>query len=151
MAAAAPTQPRAGFSIGKWIVYILVYALTLLWVVPVITAILTSFRTNDDVMKRGFFALPTSISFQAYIDAWNRGGLSHYLPNSFIITLPSLVATLFLASLAGYALSNAGLVFHINFDIPHVAAAATPDNDLLLPWAEVGTYLTATSALRRAL
>jgi len=53
--------------------------------------------------------------------------------------------------LAGYALSNAGLVFHINFDIPHVAAAATPDNDLLLPWAEVGTYLTATSPLRRAL
>ena len=33
-------------------------------------------------------------------------GWTHYLPNSFIITLPSLVFTLFLSSLAGYALSR---------------------------------------------
>ncbi len=133
MAAAAPTQPRSRFSIGKWIVYILVYGLTLLWVVPVITAVLTSFRTNDDVLKRGFFALPTSINFQAYIDAWNRGGLSHYLPNSFIITLPALVATLFLSSLAGYALSRFKFPGNRLIFFMFVAGAMLPFQILLLP------------------
>ncbi|MFN8473125.1 MAG: carbohydrate ABC transporter permease [Anaerolineae bacterium] len=133
MAAAAPTQPRTGFSIGKWIVYILVYALTLLWIIPVITAILTSFRTNDDIVKRGFFAVPTSISFQAYIEAWNRGGLSHYMPNSFIITLPALVATLFLSSLAGYALSRFKFPGNRLIFFMFVAGAMLPFQILLLP------------------
>ena len=133
MAAAVPSQPRPRVSIGKWIVYILVYALTLLWVVPVITAILTSFRTNDDILKRGFFALPTGINFQAYIDAWNRGGLSHYLPNSFIITLPALVATLFLSSLAGYALSRFKFPGNRIIFFMFVAGAMLPFQILLLP------------------
>ena len=133
MAAAAPAESRPRVSIGKWIVYILVYGLTLLWVVPVITAILTSFRTNDDILKRGFFALPTGINFQAYIDAWNRGGLSHYLPNSFVITLPALIATLFLSSLAGYALSRFKFRGNRIIFFMFVAGAMLPFQILLLP------------------
>lgn len=133
MAAASPARPASTRPIGKWIVYILVYGLTLLWVVPVITAILTSFRSNADILQRGFFALPNSFSFQAYFDAWNRGGLSHYLPNSFIITLPSLVATLFLSSLAGYALARFKFPGNRIIFFIFVAGAMLPFQILLLP------------------
>ena len=79
---------------------------TLIWLVPFIQAILTSVRTFDDLMLRGFFSLPREISFKSFSEAWQRGGLSHYLPNSFIITLPALVMTLFLSSLSAYALAR---------------------------------------------
>jgi len=79
---------------------------TLLWLVPFIQAILTSFRTFDDLLLRGFFSLPREIAMDSYREAWQRGGLSHYLPNSFIITLPALVMTLFLSSLSAYALAR---------------------------------------------
>ena len=79
---------------------------TLLWLVPFVQALLTSVRTFDDLLLRGFFSLPREISLESYKVAWERGGLSHYLPNSFIITLPALAMTLVLSSLSSYALAR---------------------------------------------
>jgi len=92
--------------LGRWAVYIFIYALTLLWLVPVLTALITSLRTNNDILTRGFWSLPNVLTLKNFGEAWTRGGLTHYLPNSFIITLPSLVLTLLFSSLAGYALSR---------------------------------------------
>ena len=92
--------------ISRYVVYFLVFALTALWMVPILTAVVTSLRTNSDILKRGFWVLPNAITLQNFVEAWNRGGLSHYLPNSFIITLPSLVLTLFFSSMAAYALAR---------------------------------------------
>ena len=86
--------------------FIVLLIITLLWLAPFATAILTSLRTNDDIMTRGFLKLPRKISLESFKEAWQRGGLSHYLPNSFIITLPALVMTLFLSSLSAYALAR---------------------------------------------
>ncbi len=117
----------------RWLVYILIYALTLLWLVPVLTALITSLRTNNDILTRGFWSLPNVLTLKNFGEAWTRGGLTHYLPNSFIITLPSLVITLFLSSLAGYALSR----FRFRGDrlilFVFVAGMMLPFQILLLP------------------
>lgn len=117
----------------RWALYILIYALTLLWLVPVLTAVITALRTNDDILTRGFWSLPTVLTLKNFGQAWTRGGLTHYLPNSFIITLPSLVLTLFLSSLAGYALSR----FRFRGDrlvlFVFVAGMMLPFQILLLP------------------
>jgi multiple sugar transport system permease protein len=86
--------------------FLLLAAATFLWLVPFIQAILTSVRTNQDIIARGFFSLPREISLDSFKVAWELGGLSRYLPNSFIITIPSLVFTLFLSSLSAYALAR---------------------------------------------
>ena len=80
--------------------FLVLTAATLLWLVPFIQAVLTSVRTNQDLIARGFFSLPNEISLDSFRVAWELGGLSRYLPNSFIITIPSLVFTLFLSSLS---------------------------------------------------
>lgn len=117
----------------RWLVYILIYALTLLWLVPVLTALVTSLRTNNDILTRGFWSLPNVLTLKNFGEAWTRGGLTHYLPNSFIITLPSLVITLFFSSLAGYALSR----FRFRGDrlilFVFVAGMMLPFQILLLP------------------
>ena len=116
----------------RWAVYIF-YALTILWLVPVLTALITALRTNNDILTRGFWSLPSVLTLKNFGEAWTRGGLTHYLPNSFIITLPSLVATLFLSSLAGYALSR----FRFRGDrvilFTFVAGMMLPFQILLLP------------------
>jgi len=77
-----------------------------LWLVPVIAALVTAFRTNDDILLNGFWSLPRQLGLSSFKDAWERGGLSRYLPNSFIITVPSLILTLFFSSLSAYALAR---------------------------------------------
>ncbi|MEZ4629501.1 MAG: carbohydrate ABC transporter permease [Deinococcales bacterium] len=86
------------------IALIIVWIGAILWLVPLLGALLTSLRSADDLNTRGFWALPKAISLDNYIEAWNRAGISQYLGNSFIITLPSLFGMLFLSSLCAYAL-----------------------------------------------
>jgi multiple sugar transport system permease protein len=90
-------------------------------------------RTNDDIMMRGFLALPETISLASFSEAWDRGGLQHYIPNSFIITLPSLVLTLFLASLAAYALARFRFRGRKLFYFLFVGGTMLPFQILLLP------------------
>jgi multiple sugar transport system permease protein len=80
---------------------------TIIWLVPMMTAVVTSIRSNDDIMLQGGpFSLPRQLVFTNFQTAWERGGLHRYLPNSFIITIPSLLLTLFLSSLSAYALAR---------------------------------------------
>jgi multiple sugar transport system permease protein len=110
-----------------------VYLFTALWLIPIATAIITSIRTNDDIITRGFLAIPNALSLQSYAAAWQRGGLAHYLPNSFIITIPSLIATLFLSSLSAYALSRFRFPGNRIILFIYVAGMMLPFQILLLP------------------
>ncbi len=88
------------------LVYIILVLSTFLWLVPIFTALITSVRTFDDILTNGFISLPDRITLENFATAWSRGGLKHYLPNSFIITLPSLFLTLLLSSFGAYALAR---------------------------------------------
>lgn len=113
--------------------FILLLAVTLVWLVPFVTAIITSLRTNDDIMSRGFLKLPRQISLESFKTAWQRGGLSHYLPNSFIITLPALVMTLLLSSLSAYALARFRFRGNRLIFFLYVGGTMLPFQVLLLP------------------
>jgi multiple sugar transport system permease protein len=133
MTTAAASQKRSSGSTQRILLYVVVYALTLMWLVPIIAALITSLRTNDDILAHGFWSTPNVLTLKNFALAWTRGGLDRYLPNSFIITLPSLVFTLFLSSLGAYALSR----FRFKFDrivlFIFVAGMMLPFQILLLP------------------
>jgi multiple sugar transport system permease protein len=99
------TSKRIGI-LPRVVLHLFIYALTALWLVPVIIAVVTAFRTNSEMLVNGFWSLPKTLTVNNFAEAWQRGGLVHYLPNSFIITLPAVIGTLFMSSLGGYALSR---------------------------------------------
>jgi len=117
----------------KALLYTLLVITTLVWLVPVFVAVITSLRTNDDILLRGFLVFPEKISIQSFADAWKRGGLHNYLPNSFIITMPSLVLTLFLSSLGAYALAHFRFRGRSFFYFLFVGGTMLPFQILLIP------------------
>jgi multiple sugar transport system permease protein len=88
------------------LVYVVLVVATIMWLVPIFTGLITSIRTFDDILYNGFISWPKEITWGNFSEAWDRGGLSKYLPNSFIIAIPSLVMTLFFSSLAAFALAR---------------------------------------------
>jgi multiple sugar transport system permease protein len=60
---------------------------TIVWLLPVFGAFLTSIRTMDDIMNNGFWSLPENVTFSNFATAWSDGNLNTYLKNSFIITM----------------------------------------------------------------
>ena len=90
----------------RLVLHLFIYALTAMWLVPVIIALVTAFRSNGEIIANGFWSLPKTLTLTNFAEAWNRGGMVHYLPNTFIITVPAVIATLFFSSMGGYALSR---------------------------------------------
>lgn len=113
--------------------YIVLIIITVLWLVPVFSALITAFRTNDDILMNGFWSLPSELGLDSFKDAWERGGLSRYLPNSFIITLPALALTLFLSSLSAYALARFRFRGNRLIFFLYVGGMMLPFQVLLLP------------------
>lgn len=114
-------------------VYGLLVIGTLLWLIPILTALITSIRTFDDILYNGFISFPKEITLRNYVTAWERGGLSHYLPNSFIITLPSLFLTMLLSSLGAYALARFRFLGNRMIFFTFVGGMLLPFQVLMLP------------------
>ena len=82
--------------------------IAVLWTVPTFGLLITSFRPEDDIKKTGwwtFFTDPlvTFENYEAVFGAEEGVNLADYFLNSLIITIPSVIIPLFLASLAAYA------------------------------------------------
>jgi len=118
---------------SKALIYAFLTTFTMVWLLPVIAAFITSFRTMDDISKHGFWSLPSELVWRNFVQAWTAARVSKYLINSFIITLPSLLAMLFLASLAAYALARYRFKGNLLTYFMFVAGTMLPFQILLLP------------------
>lgn len=122
-------------------VYLVLCVSAFLWLVPVITGLITSLRTYDEILINGFISWPETITLENFKTAWERGGLSRYLPNSFIITLPSIVLTMFLSSLAAYALARFKFPANRVLFFTFVGGMMLPFQVLLLPVFKLTDFL----------
>ncbi|NPV68381.1 MAG: carbohydrate ABC transporter permease [Anaerolineae bacterium] len=119
--------------IGAALKYISLTALTLLWLLPIFAALVTSFRTMDDISINGFWSIPGVLTFQNFQRAWTDAQVNKYLLNSFIITIPSLFGMMFLSSMSAYALARFKFRGNLFFYFMYVAGTLLPFQILLLP------------------
>ena len=129
----AVSGPRSARILNEALKYIFLTALTLLWLVPIFSAVLTSFRSMDEISRYGFFSLPKSLYLDNFIRAWTDARVEKYLINSFIITLPSLFGMLFLSSLAAFALARYRFRGSLLIYFIFVAGTMLPFQILMLP------------------
>ncbi len=126
-------RPRSTFPWRAVLFYVFIIPFVLLWLVPVLTALVTAVKSLDDLAAHGPWALPRQIEWSNFGTAWHTGGLSRYMTNSFIITIPALVGTLLLSSMAAFALARfkfrGNLVIYFTF----VGGTLLPFQILMLP------------------
>ena len=119
--------------LGDNLLFLFMLVLTIIWLLPFFSALLTSVRTQDEISLNGFWRIPDTLTFENFTEAWDRGHVSRYLGNSFLITLPSLAATLFLSSLAAFALARYRFRGSTLLYFMFVAGTMLPFQILLLP------------------
>jgi multiple sugar transport system permease protein len=81
----------------------LIFILAFLYLVPVIVLFLTSFKTQVQIMEKGFgwFFMPTLMN---YSNVLLEQGFIRYMTNSLIVGLASTLVTLIIGGFASYAL-----------------------------------------------
>ncbi|MFX4271984.1 carbohydrate ABC transporter permease [Propionibacteriaceae bacterium Y1685] len=74
-------------------------------VVPVLWAILSSFKTSSEIFASPF-ALPAEWSLTNYKTAWDLAGIGRYFLNTVIVVGSALVLVMLLGSMAAYVLAR---------------------------------------------
>jgi multiple sugar transport system permease protein len=105
----------------------------LIWITPVVWAILTSFRSYADTALHGYVSWPDHLSLTNYRTAWTQAALPHYFFNSMIIAVPAIIIILLLASSVAFVVSRFSFWFNVPLLIFFLAANLLPPQVILTP------------------
>ena len=90
------------------VIHLVAWAIGLMWMIPFLGLLMTSIRPFSEISHGWWSIKPFTLTIGNYVRAWNLPGapLREGLVNSLIITIPATVASVFLASLAGYGFAR---------------------------------------------
>ncbi|WP_431301319.1 carbohydrate ABC transporter permease [Tabrizicola sp. BL-A-41-H6] len=113
MAGPRGTKPRRRVSGRNIMLYGTLIVVSLYYILPLWVMVMTSLKGMPEVRLGNIFAPPVEITFQPWVKAWaeactglNCDGLSRGFWNSVLITVPSVILSILVASVNGYALVN---------------------------------------------
>jgi alpha-glucoside transport system permease protein len=88
------------------LVHVSLFVLMLIWALPAIGLLVSSFRPARDISRSGWwtsFFTPGNYTLENYQAVLGRSGLSDAFINSFVITIPATVIVVMFAAFAAYA------------------------------------------------
>lgn len=106
-------RPRRAFSRRNIFLYGTLLLVTIYYAIPLYVMIVTSLKGLPEIRLGNIFSPPVEVTFEPWVKAWgeactglNCNGLSSYFWNSVQITVPSVILSIIIASVNGYALAN---------------------------------------------
>ena len=106
-------KPRKSFSRRNIFLYGTLITIALFYALPLYVMFITSLKGMPEIRLGNVFSPPLEVTFQPWVKAWSGActgltcnGLSTGFWNSVQITIPSVVLSIIIASVNGYALSN---------------------------------------------
>jgi glucose/mannose transport system permease protein len=146
-------RPRRTFSRANIIVYGTLIVVALYYLLPLYVMVVTSLKGMPEIRLGNIFAPPVEITFQPWVKAWaeactglNCDGLSRGFWNSVQITVPSVILSIAIASVNGYALANWRFKGSETFFVILIFGAFIPYQVMLYPIVillrEMGIYGT---------
>ncbi len=93
---------------ANWLVKTFIIVLCVLWLIPAVGVLFTSFRTQEDAQNTGWWTLVTNFAdygwtFNNYTEAWTTAQLGPAFLNSIAIALPATFIPILIAAFAAYA------------------------------------------------
>ena len=142
---------RAAPGVGRasWVVKIVMLVLCVLWLIPTIGIIVTSFRTPDAALSSGWWTVITSPldftqwTISNYRDAWDAGMGNSFL-NSFAVVLPATIIPIMIAAFAAYAFTFMEFPFRDTLFVTIVALLVVPNQVALVPLLRLYTSFNLT-------
>lgn len=105
-------KPKRRFTPANIMIYGTLLVFAVYYLLPLWVMLVTSLKDMDEVRQGATFSLPKDPTFQPWIKAWaeactgiNCDGLSRGFWNSVRILIPSVILSIAVASVSGYALS----------------------------------------------
>ncbi|WP_193315336.1 carbohydrate ABC transporter permease [Nostocoides sp. F2B08] len=111
---------------------IIMFVLALLWLFPLVWALVNSFRDYNYTQVNGYLSFG-GWTLDNYQQAWTQGNFGLHFKNSLFITVPAVLLTLFLSSLVAFVLARFSYRFNLVMLGVFLAANLLPPQALLIP------------------
>lgn len=95
--------------ISKWLSYIFLIALSIVWIVPLLFGFVTSFRSQTEVVSVGFRLLPVNWIMDNYVEILNNTSTApivRWLWNSLFIATSHTILVVIVVSVTAYGYSR---------------------------------------------
>jgi alpha-glucoside transport system permease protein len=128
-------EPRH-FTFGSLPLHIALVLLTLIWIIPTLGLLVSSFRPGFLVNRTGWwtaFAPPFQFTLQNYVDVLQSNNLFASFLNSLMIAIPASVIPIAIAAFAAYAFSWMRFPFRNVLFLVLVGLLAVPLQVTLIP------------------
>ena len=106
-------KPRKTFSRRNIFLYGTLAVIAVYYAIPLYVMTVTSLKGMPEIRLGNIFSPPLEVTFAPWVKAWSQActgltceGLSRGFWNSVQITIPSVIASIIVASINGYALAN---------------------------------------------
>jgi len=139
-------QPSKGADLAmgraNWLVKIIITVLCVLWMIPAVGVLLTSFRTESQAQSTGWWTVFTNFgnygwTAQNYSDAWTNAELGPAFLNSLAIALPATFIPILIAAFAAYAFTFMDFKFRDTLFIIIVSMLVVPNYVAFVPILKV--------------
>lgn len=118
---------------ASW-VYIVYVLMGIICLFPVLFSIMSSFKTTQEIFSNPF-KLPSSISFDNYVTAWEIGNMGRYFANTLLLTAVSLVVIVFVASMAAFVIARFRFKLQSLLLLFFVSGMMIPMQSVIIPLA----------------
>ncbi|AHV95127.1 carbohydrate ABC transporter permease [Paenibacillus sabinae] len=117
---------------ASWLLHLVLLAFSLVTLYPLLWLFISSFKSNQDFFGSPF-ALPSVWQFENYTRAWEIGGIGSAFLNSVVVSVLSLVLTLFLGTLTAFIVSRLEFRFKGLIMMLFVLGMLIPIHSTLVP------------------
>jgi multiple sugar transport system permease protein len=124
----------------------------ILWLLPLIGVAVTSVRPVADLRAGNYFGTPSGFAFwENYSAVFQNTNMGRFMLNSFVVTIPTVIGTLALSCLTGFALAVYKFRSNLLIFFMFVAGNFVPFQILMVPVRELslslGVYDTVWSLI----
>ncbi len=128
------TRKRRGPTPARITAFVILAVLALAWLVPILWAVLTSFKTEAEAAAMPVSVLPEDgFTAQAYLNVLSEGLVPRWAWNSLLTASLVTVITVAISALAGYALSRLRFAGRTMLITLIVASIMIPGQILIVP------------------
>ena len=104
-----------------------------LWLLPIGFALYVALRPYSETQKYGYVSLPHHLTLKNFSDAWSQSDMLHYFWNSVLITVPSVIIALALASGLAFVLTRVNVKINVALLIVFTAGNLLPQQVIITP------------------
>lgn len=129
---------------GKILPFTILGILTLVWIVPVAWAVLTSFKTETEIKTKGFAFLPRQWTLENYINILgntDNAPIVRWFLNSMLMAGSAAVLTVFLVALTAYGYSRLKFKYRDTLFFSIMAISLFPNIINIIPLYQMISWL----------